>query len=142
MRFCVIKDCTSKDPLNDRSLFELVNIFIFKVEYQKSVVVLVRKFSCYSLIYHYNRTIFRIKGEDRRAWKSLIQTHQQIDDKKAIYICDLHFCQQDLIRNGKSVRPKKNVLPFLRYIRPIKAIFCFLNFSLCPTELLMRAQSI
>lgn len=60
--------------------------------------------------------LFRIKGDDREAWKILIQANQQMCEKKAIYICDLHFRQHDLIGNGKSVRPKKNVLPFLRYM--------------------------
>lgn len=45
----------------------------------------------------------------------MIQNHQQIEEKKKNYICDLHFCPNDLIRNGDNLRPKKNVIPFIRY---------------------------
>lgn len=57
---------------------------------------------------------YRVKGEDREQWIPVIQAHQTIDTTKTIYICDLHFHQNHLIRNGDTLRPKKNVLPTFR----------------------------
>lgn len=57
--------------------------------------------------------IFRIKGDNRREWMTIIRAHQSINDQKAVYICDLHFNESDLIKNGKNIRPKKNAMPLL-----------------------------
>lgn len=118
MPACVIKHCKTKSQSKDRSLFELVIIFKLKFKF------------CY-IFYRLKQIkfeIFRIKGEDRQRWKSMIQEHQKIDEKKSIYICDLHFNRNDLVQNGKSLRPKKNILPFLRYI--IGQITQFFAYSL------------
>lgn len=58
----------------------------------------------------------RLNGEDRQRWVPVIQAHQELVAGKTIYVCDLHFRPDDLIKNGRTWRPKKNVLPQLRYL--------------------------
>lgn len=58
----------------------------------------------------------RIKGEDRQKWIPIIAAQQRLKKGKSIYICDLHFDPNDLVKNGKTLRPKKNILPRMRYI--------------------------
>lgn len=58
--------------------------------------------------------ILRVKGEDRQKWIQKIRTYQTLDTTHTVYICDLHFNENDLTKNGKSFRPKTNVLPQLR----------------------------
>lgn len=52
-------------------------------------------------------SFFRIKGGDRQKWIPEIQTYQELDVSNKMYICDLHFHANDLVKNGKSLRPKK-----------------------------------
>lgn len=77
----------------------------------KKFVIVDLKIQSYTLIiwqFHY----FRING-DRLAWIDVIKSNQFLDISKKIYICDLHFDPKDLIKNGKYLRPKKNILPRL-----------------------------
>lgn len=53
----------------------------------------------------------RVKGEDRQLWIPVMESHLRVPNQKTIYICDLHFQPDDLVKNGKSLRPKKNILP-------------------------------
>lgn len=55
----------------------------------------------------------RVKGQDRQKWISIIAAHQPLTNVKTIYICDLHFDRNDLSKNGKHFRPKKNILPLI-----------------------------
>lgn len=49
-------------------------------------------------------------------WVPLIRSYQLLDNQKAVYICDLHFNAIDLIKNGKTLRLRKNATPILGYI--------------------------
>lgn len=58
----------------------------------------------------------RING-NRQSWIKEIESYQTISTgSKKIYICDLHFDSNDLVKNGKFLHPKKNIVPKFRYI--------------------------
>lgn len=59
-----------------------------------------------------NGLFFRITTE-RQEWIKVIQSKQTLDTEKKIYICELHFDPNDLVRNGKNLRPKNGVVPKL-----------------------------
>lgn len=63
-----------------------------------------------------NKSLSRIKGEDRLNWLDVIRAYQPVEVGKALYICDLHFRPNDLLKNGKYLRPKKQILPHLKYV--------------------------
>lgn len=53
--------------------------------------------------------------DGRQDWIPVIEAIQKLNEKKSyMYICDLHFNRADIITNGKSVRPRPNVIPKLR----------------------------
>lgn len=57
--------------------------------------------------------LFRIT-ENRKQWIQMILAHQDLNINKDIYICDLHFHQNDLIKNGSRISLKPCALPQLK----------------------------
>lgn len=53
---------------------------------------------------------------DRRNWIPLIAAYQDLNTETEtdIFICDLHFNQDDLIKNGVNMRLKQGACPQLR----------------------------
>lgn len=68
------------------------------------------------LVFFYNNTInthfwiYRIDG-NRQEWIPLISAHQNLKTGVTLYVCDLHFKQQDLMKNGSTIRLKPGATP-------------------------------
>lgn len=55
----------------------------------------------------------------RQHWIFLIEAVQHLDTEKNIYICDLHFNQNDLIEKGAKKRLKAHAVPEFGYAMDI-----------------------
>lgn len=64
-------------------------------------------------------------NEGRKEWVALIQAKQNLDTDKDIYICDLHFHQRDLYKNGKNLRLTSDAVPQLRLFISDHSFFAF-----------------
>lgn len=60
-------------------------------------------------------SLFRI-NEKRIQWIEIIERHQLLKKDAKLYICDLHFNQNDVHKKGKISVLQKNAKPNIMYV--------------------------
>lgn len=53
---------------------------------------------------------FRI-NDAKNEWKNIIRQHQELNKTGKLYICDLHFNEEDIQRHKTKTTLRKNAIP-------------------------------